>query len=85
MTSPAASKLPAHKAPRSLDEVIEEVRYNDEALEIVFVADRRVACMGSGGALGHPRVFYTIGSKGFAECGYCDRVFVYDPERARGT
>ncbi len=35
-----------------------------------------VACEGIGGALGHPRVFLTIGKEGFVECPYCDRRFV---------
>jgi uncharacterized Zn-finger protein len=77
-----ASKLPAHKKPRTLDQVIDEVVFDRDALEVVFVGQRRQACMGSGGALGHPKVFYTIGDKGFVECGYCDRVFILDPERA---
>ncbi|WP_306251324.1 zinc-finger domain-containing protein [Parvularcula sp. IMCC14364] len=50
--------------------------------EVTFVADARVACSGSGGALGHPKVYYTIGDEGYAECGYCDRVFIYAPDRA---
>ncbi|MCQ8186297.1 zinc-finger domain-containing protein [Parvularcula maris] len=81
MASPFADKLPVHKRPRTLDEVIDEVMHRSDSLEVVFVGDRRVACMGSGGALGHPKTFYTIGDKGYAECGYCDRVFVLDPER----
>lgn len=80
-----ATKLPAHKAPRTLEQVIEEVVYDQDAMEIVFVGERRQACMGSGGALGHPKVFYTIGDKGYVECMYCDRVFVYDPARAGET
>ncbi|MFN0024200.1 MAG: zinc-finger domain-containing protein [Parvularculaceae bacterium] len=49
--------------------------------EIVFVDKRRVACDGAGGALGHPRVWYSL-DDGEAECGYCDRKFVFDPEKA---
>lgn len=79
------SKLPARKAPRSLDETVAEVVHDPASMEIVFVAERRVSCMGAGGALGHPKVFYTIGEKGYAECGYCDRVFYYDPSRAGET
>ena len=44
--------------------------------EIVTVSTPRVACNGDGGALGHPKVFYNIGDKGYVECGYCDRVFI---------
>jgi uncharacterized Zn-finger protein len=52
--------------------------------ETVYVATRRVACDGPGGALGHPRVWYSL-SDGEAECGYCDRRFIYDPARAPGA
>jgi uncharacterized Zn-finger protein len=65
-----------------MDEIIEEVVHDHEALEIVFVDQRRVACMGSGGALGHPKTFYTIGDRGYVECGYCDRIFVFDAEKS---
>lgn len=40
------------------------------------VTTRTVACDGGGGALGHPRVWLTIGEEGFVECGYCDKRFV---------
>ena len=50
--------------------------------EIVYVDKRRVACAGDGGALGHPRVWYSL-DDGEAECGYCDRRFIYDPEKAK--
>ncbi|MEM1379917.1 MAG: zinc-finger domain-containing protein [Pseudomonadota bacterium] len=76
-----SNKLPAH-APRTVEQVIAEVMHDPAALELVFVAGRKVSCMGSGGALGHPRTFYTIGDSGYVECGYCDRVFVFDPARA---
>ena len=36
----------------------------------------RVACDGSGGALGHPRVYLEMGDENFVECPYCDRRFV---------
>jgi uncharacterized Zn-finger protein len=45
--------------------------------EIVYVDKRRVACDG-GGALGHPLVWYSL-EDGEAECGYCDRKFIYRP------
>ncbi|HWA22925.1 MAG TPA: zinc-finger domain-containing protein [Caulobacterales bacterium] len=47
--------------------------------EVVEVTTHRVSCEGIGGALGHPRVYIEIGSEGFADCGYCDRRFVYKP------
>ncbi len=49
--------------------------------EVVYVADRRVACDGGGGALGHPKVWYSL-EDGKAQCGYCDRLFIYDPDKA---
>jgi len=51
-------------------------------LETVYVKDRRVACNGGGGALGHPVVYYSL-EDGKAVCGYCDRKFIFDPEKAR--
>jgi uncharacterized Zn-finger protein len=47
-----------------------------DAPETVLVEQTRVACDGEPGALGHPRVWYTIGQSGFVECKYCDRRFV---------
>ncbi|HOP20167.1 MAG TPA: zinc-finger domain-containing protein [Parvularculaceae bacterium] len=49
--------------------------------EVIYVKERRVACNGGGGALGHPKVWYSL-EDGEAECGYCDRKFVYNPEKA---
>lgn len=42
------------------------------APETVEVTSTRLFCDG-GGALGHPRVFLTIGADGFTDCPYCDR------------
>jgi len=47
-----------------------------EAPETILVTQSRFSCDGGGGALGHPRVWYTIGPEGYVECGYCDRKFV---------
>jgi uncharacterized Zn-finger protein len=47
-----------------------------EPAEIVETDSETVACEGIGGALGHPRVFLTIGPEGYVECPYCDRRFV---------
>lgn len=46
------------------------------APEVVEAESTRVMCEGSGGALGHPRVYLQIGDEGFVECPYCDRRFV---------
>lgn len=35
-----------------------------------------VSCDGGGGALGHPKVWYSFDHQDRVECGYCDRVFV---------
>ena len=47
-----------------------------DAPEIMLVDETRIACEGQGGALGHPKVWYTIGESGFVECKYCDRRFI---------
>lgn len=40
----------------------------------VPIDQQRVHCDG-GGALGHPRVYYTFGEASEVVCGYCDRLF----------
>ena len=47
--------------------------------EIVYVTSHRISCNGGGGALGHPLVYYSL-EDGEAECGYCDRKFIYRAE-----
>jgi uncharacterized Zn-finger protein len=58
------------------------------APETVVVNHTRVSCEGSGGALGHPKVYLEMGDQTFVECGYCDRRFVLSPAvleaRAKG-
>jgi uncharacterized Zn-finger protein len=45
--------------------------------EIIEVTGDKVACDGSGGPLGHPRVYLPIyADKGFVDCPYCDRRYV---------
>jgi uncharacterized Zn-finger protein len=53
-----------------------------ESPETIVVTHTRVACDGSGGALGHPKVYLEMGDENFVECGYCDRRFVLSPEAA---
>ncbi|MEO0465699.1 MAG: zinc-finger domain-containing protein [Pseudomonadota bacterium] len=58
-----------------------------DAPEVIIVDDKRVACDGGGGALGHPIVFYEMGDDDLVVCGYCGRQFVFrgsdgDPTRA---
>ena len=47
-----------------------------EAPETEEVEATRIACDGGEGALGHPRVWLSIGPEGFVECPYCDKKFV---------
>jgi uncharacterized Zn-finger protein len=56
-----------------------------EPPEVVETDTKTVACEGIGGALGHPRVFLTIGKDGFVECPYCDRRFVLTDGVERGA
>ncbi len=49
--------------------------------EVIYVAQHRIGCDGGGGALGHPKVYYSL-EDGVAVCEYCGRKFVYDPEKA---
>ncbi|MEL6218726.1 MAG: zinc-finger domain-containing protein [Pseudomonadota bacterium] len=44
--------------------------------ETVVVTTTRVACDGGQGALGHPRVWYSIPAEGYVVCGYCDKCFI---------
>jgi uncharacterized Zn-finger protein len=60
---------------------------NRPAPEVTEVTESRIACDGGlsvrpnaslyegRGALGHPRVYLTIGAAGFVDCTYCDRRF----------
>ncbi len=47
-----------------------------DAPETITVDTLTVACEGSGGPLGHPRVYLSLEGKGEAECPYCDRRYV---------
>jgi uncharacterized Zn-finger protein len=47
-----------------------------EPFEIISVETTTVACDGGGGALGHPRVYLTLGKEGEIECPYCSRRYV---------
>ncbi len=46
--------------------------------EIIVLDDDtdEVSCDGGGGALGHPKVWYTFDGQDTVECGYCDRLFM---------
>jgi uncharacterized Zn-finger protein len=45
-------------------------------LETIVVSDDRVACDGSDGPLGHPRVYLNLAPKGEVDCPYCGRHYV---------
>lgn len=47
-----------------------------EAPEVEEIETTRISCDGGEGALGHPRVWLSIGPEGFVECPYCDKKFV---------
>jgi uncharacterized Zn-finger protein len=47
-------------------------------VEKIIVQAHRIACDGGGGAMGHPKVWYEMGSDHEVECLYCGRVFVQD-------
>lgn len=54
--------------------------------EVKLVTAWHVSCDGGEGALGHPRVWYTIPrEQGFVDCGYCDARFLHESARARAT
>ncbi len=44
------------------------------------VAQKRIACDGGGGALGHPKTWLDMGAENSVRCKYCDQVFVLDPD-----
>ena len=46
-----------------------------EEPEVIMVDQRKISCDGGGGALGHPLVWYEMGSDDVVECQYCDRRF----------
>lgn len=61
----------------------------EKVQEIREVSDLKVACdggaKGSGGALGHPRVYLDLERNGEAECPYCDCIYRLVPGAAAQT
>ena len=48
--------------------------------EVIEVTSSRIACDGGDGAAGHPRVWLQVDpEKGWVECGYCDKRYVFKP------
>ena len=50
-----------------------------QVLETIEVETDRAACDGGGGALGHPRVFLSLGKNGHVDCPYCGRHYKLKP------
>ena len=46
-----------------------------ETITVDSAADG-VSCDGGGGALGHPKVWYSFDGRSSVECEYCGRLFV---------
>ena len=46
------------------------------SVNVIMTDQLRVACDGGGGALGHPKIFLTLGNDGRVTCPYCSREFV---------
>jgi uncharacterized Zn-finger protein len=44
--------------------------------EIVEIDAMTASCNGSGGALGHPRVYLNLAPSGRVECPYCSKLFI---------
>jgi uncharacterized Zn-finger protein len=51
----------------------------DPEIFLVPAEAHQVSCNGGGGALGHPKVWYTFEGQPEVVCGYCDRVFTKVP------
>jgi uncharacterized Zn-finger protein len=54
-----------------------------QPFETVYVETDVVACNGSGGALGHPKVYLNLSAEGKIECPYCSRLFIHETNRAQ--
>lgn len=52
----------------------------DPEIFLVAADAHQVCCNGGGGALGHPKVYYTFDGQPEVTCGYCDRVFTKTPK-----
>ena len=50
------------------------------APKVEIVTQKRIACDGGGGALGHPKVWMDMVQDNEVICKYCDKVFRLDPK-----
>ena len=55
---------------------LREQAMTDKTTDTIKTDEKRVACDGDGGVLGHPRVYLNLGKDGRAECPYCERIFI---------
>lgn len=55
-----------------------------QPFETVYIDSMVAACNGSGGPLGHPKVYLNLSADGQAECPYCSRLFIHQSRRAGG-
>ncbi len=74
--SAALTTIKKAKAPMSEEKTAPTPGQTTPDPEVIYVSARRISCDGGGGALGHPVVWYSL-EDGEAECGYCDRKFIY--------
>lgn len=59
-----------------MDNMSADLSLNEPEIISVEASADGVLCDGGGGALGHPRVWYTFDGADRVECMYCDRLFV---------
>lgn len=52
-------------------------------VETKEVETKEVSCDGGKGALGHPKVYLNLGSKGSIDCPYCGTHFVLEKKAAK--
>ena len=71
---------PAHRGEKFMisDQVkdAQDDAATKSSANVIVTKQLRVACNGGGGALGHPKIFLTLGSDGKVTCPYCSREFV---------
>ena len=64
------------------DQIFKNQSPQSEVIVVENDADE-VACDGGGGALGHPKVWYSFDGADATECGYCDRIFIKERAAAQ--
>lgn len=65
---------------RRADEKRPVMAGNHPEIYLVEASADHIACNGGGGALGHPKVYYTFHGQDNVVCGYCDRLFTKTPQ-----